>query len=250
MPAGRLFMPGVHGVALQAACRGPAAADDSGGCSIRPASSSIVRPVAPRCAATICRARASQLGAVLRLGEAARDKRGQFVAVADDHRRLGRQQQGHHVAKIVRCGAKADGGAVSGRLDHVLSATRRQAAADKGDRGRSPPGPQFADPIDQQNPCVGVGRGPPRGRCAGARRARSRRATAPRARTARDAGGRGSASTGEIARRSGETRPRPVVPRAPACCRPGRPRRRARSRPTCPAARSRHSGGRPRRRRT
>ena len=60
------------------------------------------------------------------------------VRIVDDDGGVGGQQRGDDVAEVPGVGAEGDGGAVGGRLDHVLAAAVAEAAADEGDCARRP----------------------------------------------------------------------------------------------------------------
>ncbi len=86
-----------------------------------------------------------------RVGKAVADEGQKLLAIGHDHGRIALQKGGNDVAEVSRVGAERHGGPIGGRLDHVLPATIAETAADKGDVGRSPPGPQLADHVDQQH---------------------------------------------------------------------------------------------------
>ena len=75
----------------------------------------------------------------------------ELFCIADNHGRVALKEGGNNVAEIPRVGTKRHGRPVGRRLDHVLTAPIAEAAADEGDVGRSPPGPQFAHRIDQEH---------------------------------------------------------------------------------------------------
>src|SRR6476659_6204245 len=76
------------------------------------------------------------------------DERFERVLVVDDDRSVGGEKRGDDVAKVSRVRSEGDGGAVSGRLEHVLATARAEATADERDVRRAPPGAQFADRVD------------------------------------------------------------------------------------------------------
>ena len=71
--------------------------------------------------------------------EAAADECFESRCISYDDGALGGHKRRDDVTEVPRVGAECDGGAVSGRLDHVLSAAAAEAAADEGDLRRAPP---------------------------------------------------------------------------------------------------------------
>ena len=85
------------------------------------------------------------------VGKAIADEGQKLLAIGHDHGRIALQEGGDDVAEVPRVGTERHGGPIGGRLDHVLPAPVAEAAADESEVGRSPPGPQFADHVDQQH---------------------------------------------------------------------------------------------------
>ena len=135
-------------------------------------SNSTVRRVAPCCASTSCRARwprslcegrrprgSGSTNAVRSCLIRGRPRRlACWPAVAATTSR-----------KFHVLGSETDGHSVAGRLNHVLPAAAAHAATDEADGGQSPPGPQFADHIDQQDRCGRTAGGSRPAGCAAAR---------------------------------------------------------------------------------
>ncbi len=188
---------------------------------------SIVRCVAPCWERTSPWARAPCAG-LFGMGQAVGDGGRQFGSVVHDASGVRGEQSLDHVAKVVRVGAEEHGRPESGRLDHVLPAAIREAAADKHHVGQAPTGgsarptyPAAARPASRgEEPCS-------RRSCDDRAGGREIRSAGPRPRNAPCAGERGSVAGPENASgRRGTRRLRPP-PRFPACC---RRRRRARIR--------------------
>ena len=88
-------------------------------------------------------------GGGLGVQQAAADKLEQLVSVSDDLSCLPRDEYLYDVTKILGMGPETDGHAIGGWFNHVLTATRSEAAADEADGRRTPPGTQFADRVDE-----------------------------------------------------------------------------------------------------
>ena len=58
------------------------------------------------------------------------------------------------VAEVPGVWTKRDRSAICGRLDHVLPATFAEAAADKSNLCRAPPGAELADRVDEKNTAI------------------------------------------------------------------------------------------------
>ena len=93
------------------------------------------------------RSRSRSCGSV----EAAADEGFELFGVLDDDGGIGGRERGDDVAEVPGVGAERDGGAVGGRLDHVLAAAVAEAAADEGDVRGAPPGAELADGVDEQD---------------------------------------------------------------------------------------------------
>ena len=66
----------------------------------------------------------------------------------NDSRTIGGQELRDDVAEVPSVRPEAGRHAIGGWLEHVLPAAAAEAAADKADRGGSPPGAEFADGVD------------------------------------------------------------------------------------------------------
>jgi hypothetical protein len=83
--------------------------------------------------------------------KAVADERKQFFLIGHNDGRVAIQEGGYDVAKVAGVGPKRYRRAVGRRLDHVLPTAIAEASADERNPGRSPPGAEFADDVDQKH---------------------------------------------------------------------------------------------------
>jgi hypothetical protein len=76
---------------------------------------------------------------------------GEMRGVLHDSSSVGGQKQLHRFPEVACVWPEQDRGTVRRRLDHVLTAPIREAAADKGDVSQTPAGTEFAESVEKED---------------------------------------------------------------------------------------------------